>query len=80
MDDRFLIIGRLNCPFCIKAIDYCKAKNVEFIFFNYTESPEILEEYKQFYKSKTVPIIVANNLKTGYTKNIGGYSDLLEYL
>lgn len=80
MDDRFLIVGRLTCPFCVKAIDYCKAKSVEFIFFNYTDNPEILEEYKRFHKSRTVPIILANNLKTGYTKNIGGYSDLLEYL
>ena len=80
MDNRFIIIGRLTCPFCAKAIDYCKAKGVEFIFFNYTQNPEILEEYKQFHKQPTVPIILANNLNTGYTKKVGGYSDLLEYL
>tara|TARA_R100000005_G_scaffold93001_1_gene67524 strand:- start:256 stop:468 length:213 start_codon:yes stop_codon:yes gene_type:complete len=70
----------MSCPFCANAIDYCKAKNVEFIFFNYTLTPEILEEYKQFHNQKTVPIILANNLQTGYTKKVGGYSDLLEYL
>tara|TARA_Y100000004_G_scaffold165587_1_gene196594 strand:- start:285 stop:527 length:243 start_codon:yes stop_codon:yes gene_type:complete len=80
MTDRFIIIGRMSCPFCANAIDYCKAKNVEFIFFNYTLTPEILEEYKQFHNQKTVPIILANNLQTGYTKKVGGYSDLLEYL
>jgi len=26
MTSRFIIIGRLTCPFCTKAIDYCKAK------------------------------------------------------
>ena len=80
MTDRFIIIGRLSCPFCVKAIDYCKAKQTEFVFFNYTENPEILNEYKEFHKQPTVPIILANNLETGYTKKVGGYSDLLEYL
>ena len=80
MTDRFIIIGRLSCPFCVKAMDYCKAKQTEFIFLNYTESPEILNEYKDFHKQPTVPIILANNLETGYTKKVGGYSDLLEYL
>jgi glutaredoxin len=80
MADRFIIIGRTNCPFCIHAIDYCKAKAAEFVFFNYTDKPEMLEEYKEFHKHSTVPIILANNLETGYTKKVGGYSDLLEYL
>ena len=80
MTDRFIIIGRLSCPFCTKAIDYCKVKETEFIFLNYAENPEVLEEYKEFHKQPTVPIILANNLETGYTKKVGGYSDLLEYL
>ena len=79
MVDRFIIIGRSNCPFCIHAIDYCSAKNFEFIFLDYNESPEDLEEYKDFHYHKTVPIILANNIETGYTKKVGGYSELLEY-
>ena len=80
MVDRFIIIGRLSCPFCTRAIEYCKAKKAEYVFLNYTEKPETLEEYKTFHQQKTVPIILANNLETGYTKKVGGYSDLLEYL
>tara|TARA_R100001443_G_scaffold85920_1_gene92586 strand:+ start:541 stop:780 length:240 start_codon:yes stop_codon:yes gene_type:complete len=78
--DRFIIIGRVNCPFCVKAIQYCNAKNVENIFLNYVDTPEILEEYKEFHNQTTVPIILANDMLSGYTKKIGGYSDLLEYL
>ena len=78
--DRFIIIGRTSCPFCIRAIDYCKAKEKEFIFLDYMENPASLNEYKEFHKQPTVPIILANNLETGYTKKVGGYSDLLEYL
>ena len=78
--DRFIIIGRTTCPFCNKAIDYCRAKDVEYIFLNYTDQAQILEEYKQFHKQSTVPIILANNMLTGHTKKVGGFSELLEFL
>ena len=80
MTDRFIIIGRSTCPFCTQAIDHCVTKGAEYVFADYAENPEILEEYKQFHEQSTVPIILANNLETGYTKKVGGYSDLLEYL
>ena len=80
MTDRIIIIGRSTCPFCIKALSYCVQKNVERIYLDYAGSPEVLEEYKVFHNHPTVPIVLANNLETGYTKKVGGYSDLLEYL
>lgn len=80
MTEKFIIIGRSTCPFCVKATEYCTAKSKEFHFLDYAEKPEILQEYKEFHKHSTVPIILANNLETGYTKKVGGYSDLLEYL
>lgn len=80
MINRFIIIGRSDCPFCVNALDYCKVKGVEHIFFNYTDTPEILEEYKEFHNHSTVPIILANDMLSGYTKKVGGYSELLEYL
>lgn len=47
---------------------------------DYAGREEILEDYKQFYNQKTVPIILANNIETGYTKKVGGYTDLLDFL
>lgn len=80
MTDRFIIIGRSTCPFCVKAVDYCDAKGAKSKFLDYADTPDILQEYKDFYKHPTVPIILANNLETGYIKMVGGFSDLLEYL
>lgn len=80
MTDRFIIIGRSSCPFCVKAVDYCKAKESQFKFLDYANQRQMLQEYKEFHDHPTVPIILANNLETGYTKKVGGYSDLLEYL
>ncbi len=80
MTDRFIIIGRSSCPFCNRAVEYCKAKGKEYDFLDYASNPSALQEYKQFHNHATVPIILANNLETGYTKKVGGYSELLEYL
>lgn len=80
MTDKFIIIGRSTCPFCVKAVDYCVAKNVEYNFLDYAQAPQMLQEYKDFHNQKTVPIILANNLETGLIQKVGGYSDLLGYL
>jgi glutaredoxin len=80
MDKRFIIYGRANCPFCVYAIDFCKANDAEYIFLDYSSNPSILDECKEFYKHNTVPIILSNDTKTGATKKIGGYTDLLECL
>ena len=80
MTDRFIIIGRSTCPFCTQAVDFCKANQREYIFLDYGDSVEILEDYKEFHRQKTVPIVLANNMETGYTKKVGGYTDLLDFL
>lgn len=79
MDSRYIIIGRSTCPFCIRAIDYCTAREAEYIFLDYALDTTILEEYKEFYGQGTVPIILSNNLITGKVERVGGYTDLLEY-
>lgn len=80
MAERFFIFGRSTCDFCISAVDYCSASGVEYCFLDHADNPSILEDYKHFYEQETVPIILANNLKTGKTRKIGGYTDLLDYL
>jgi len=80
MGKRFIIYGRANCPFCIHAIDLCKAQSTEYIFLDYSSKPLILEEYKEFYEQNTVPIILSNDMETGETNRIGGYTDLLDCL
>ena len=74
---RVIIFGRKTCVFCIYSVDFCEAKGLQCDFLDYYDRPEILEDYKDFYKQKTVPIILSNCLETGRTKKIGGYQDLL---
>lgn len=79
VDERYIIIGRSSCPFCTMAIDFLKCKGRESIFLDYDLDRSILEEYKDFYNQKTVPIIISNNIKSGLVKKIGGYDNLLDH-
>lgn len=79
-NNRFIIIGRSTCPFCVQADDFCRANKVESVFLDYVNQEHVLEDYKQFHNQETVPIILANDLETGYTKKVGGYTDLLSFL
>lgn len=74
---RYLIFGRSSCPFCIHAVDYCESKPLDHIFFDHETKQHFLEEYKEYYNHETVPIILENNKDTGYTRKIGGYSELI---
>ena len=69
-DERFLIIGRSSCPFCCMAVDLCKASDVASVFLDYEGRESILLDYKEFYGQDTVPIILSNNLNSGYTKKL----------
>lgn len=62
------------------ADDLLRAKSIESVFLDYEEKRDLLEDYKQFHNQDTVPIILSNNLDSGYVKKIGGYTDLLEHL
>ena len=80
VNNRFIIIGRSSCPYCVFAIDFCRAKDLETVFLDYSEKTEILEDYKSFYERETVPIILENSLVSGLVTFIGGYTDLLDFL
>ena len=80
MANRYIIFGRESCPFCVMAADLCVASHIDHLFLNYEKNKEILDDYKHFYNQDTVPIILENNMESGITKKIGGYSDLLSAL
>lgn len=79
-EKRFIIIGRSTCPFCCMAADLCNAEKIEHVVLDYVKNPEFLDDYKTFHHQSTVPIILENCLETGYTRKIGGYSDLVALL
>ncbi len=79
-EKRYIIYGRQGCPYCSFAQDYCQAKELEVVYLDYTNHADALKDCMNFYKTKTVPIILENDLETGLTRFVGGYTDLLEFL
>ena len=76
MAERYIVYGRASCPYCTKATVLLESVDRPFIFLDYQDDLEFLEKVKQYYDSPTVPIILSNNLDSGYVSYIGGYSDL----
>lgn len=79
-EKRYIIYGKEQCPYCNFAQDYCIAKQREVVYLDYTNNIEALKDCMKFYKMKTVPMILENDLESGFTKLIGGYTDLLNHL
>tara|TARA_Y100001970_G_C14059010_1_gene763179 strand:- start:500 stop:700 length:201 start_codon:yes stop_codon:yes gene_type:complete len=59
------------------AADLCKASGTKYVFLDYENNQELLEEYRTFHDHPTVPIVLSNNLETGYTFKVGGYTEML---
>ena len=62
------------------AQDLLAASGIEYIFLDYLNREEILEDYKAFHEQATVPIILSNHIHTGIVRKVGGYTDLLSEL
>jgi glutaredoxin 1 len=74
---QFTIYGRLTCPFCIKAIEVCKEKNLSYTFFDILESDENNQSLEKLSKANnhyTVPLILVDS------NFLGGCDSLLLYL
>ena len=80
IDKRYFIIhGQTSCSFCVRAAGLLESKNISYIF-----SPlegELLNEAKERWDHKTVPIVIERDLHHAeHERLIGGYDDLSVYL
>lgn len=65
-----VVIGRSNCPFCEKAVSLLFHKNISYLYLSVNEVPDILQDIKNEYKHKTVPMVFINK------EFVGGFDDL----
>ena len=68
----------MSCPFCMAAKELLEQKEINSIILDYDKDLGILEDYKNFHKQNTVPIILHNDLISGRVTKVGGYTELLE--
>ncbi len=75
----FIVHGMASCPYCVRAVEELEIRNIAYLF-----SPlhgEVLNEAKQKWNHKTVPIVVERDLYNHqHEQKIGGYDDLRDYL
>jgi glutaredoxin len=68
------IYGKPNCPFCVKAVNLCKMRQLEHTYKSLGTDYSREELLEWFPGARTVPQIKIRG------ENIGGYNDLEEYL
>lgn len=66
------IYSKSDCPYCVRAKEFFKRKNITFEEFT-VGTDLTTEEYTELTSMKTVPAIFINE------DLIGGYTDLVEY-
>lgn len=73
---RYVVFAKETCPYCVKAIELLEDKEQNFKIVNFEQDQtNILEDIKEAYQWKTVPMIFkVSDDKT--IKFIGGYTDL----
>tara|TARA_X000001388_G_C2224241_1_gene120511 strand:- start:392 stop:670 length:279 start_codon:yes stop_codon:yes gene_type:complete len=74
----YQIYGRETCPYCCRACEALKEKNINFMFCEMEHSPDLIAHYKEKYNMTTVPIVVKKSDEN--EELIGGCTDLLKHL
>jgi glutaredoxin len=68
------IIGRDNCPFCVRAVQLCEDNYLRYSYNKIGEQLTRDEVLERFPTAKTVPIILVDRAW------IGGYNELKEFI
>ena len=78
--ETYLVYGASWCPFCSRACELLNEKKKKSYFFDAADDPEFLQRIKDFYGSRTVPVVCRIDSSTGKCHIIGGCSDLELFL
>jgi len=73
---RYYVWGRRSCEYCQSACALLYNKKKLYDFFDHEGDEAFVRQLMDFYEHQTVPLIVENNLETGYNKFIGGFTEL----
>jgi glutaredoxin len=75
----YKLITKTDCPYCKKAIGLLSSKKIPFIVIAADKSEMFLQEQKNHYNWKTVPIVIAID-ENDNEYVIGGFTELNEKL
>lgn len=76
---KFIIIGSLDCPWCVKAQELLSAFEREYEFKAHPYDSSLIKEAKKTYDHPTIPIVVMEDDRKNQFL-IGGYTDLERFI
>tara|TARA_A100001515_G_scaffold104083_2_gene84734 strand:- start:123 stop:365 length:243 start_codon:yes stop_codon:yes gene_type:complete len=75
----YIVYVRDSCPYCVKAEELLKTKNLNYKIVNFsTSQTELLSEIKDAYNWSTVPMIFRRSKND--IEFVGGFTDLEKLL
>jgi len=79
-----IIVGKDNCPWCVKAIELMEAKKLTWTYYKVTDNEALLAKHTALTGSSTgipvtVPQVYQNIPNFGTYQHIGGYEDCVVY-
>lgn len=74
--DQYIVFGLQSCPFCQEAVDLLGALGYNYDYYRLDDNPEYLQELKEFYNHRTVPIVVRIGQQDSIARFVGGCDDL----
>ena len=77
--EKYMIYGAEWCGYCKTAVSLASSTGKEVIYIDLTDDEKYINEVKEFYNTRTIPLIMAIST-TGLVKRVGGCSDLKEFL
>lgn len=77
----YIIYGKTDCPYCDRIFDFMRKRNEKFVYVIINNLEDNLNEIKNIYDWKTVPIVVELLDHDGekIAKLIGGCDDTIKY-
>lgn len=79
VEKEYVLYIKDSCPFCVEAKALLESKNIKFRSVSFDKRPKVLQEMKEIYNWKTVPMVFCQvNTKT--YRMIGGFTDLQKEL
>ena len=79
MEYEYILYIKEQCPWCVRAVNALDSREKHFKKISLDQNLKILEDLKEAYGWKTVPMVFQKTGHDNYTL-LGGYTDLYEHL
>ena len=80
MLEYFIVYAKVECSFCVRAINKLNFHGLDYALVLIDKAPDLYEDMKNKYEHPTVPLVVKVNKVSKEEEFIGGCDDFMAWL